>query len=108
MISRLLRIRVEVYGVKDLHIVPLSRMGQRLADVFKAGAKVVPAVAGDQNEALAWVDEVKFCKAAFPRGVGTHPGDHVEQGIHDGVAGDMDGIVMASGRVLKTVRTFMR
>lgn len=61
---------------------------------FEAGAEVLPAMAGDEDESLGGVDEVELAgEAALEGGVGVANAlNDVEQRVDDGVAGDVNGL----------------
>lgn len=93
-VYRFLHLGVQVHRVNDLHVSPVGQRAQGLADVFKALPKVFAAVSGDEDGLFLGVYELEegLHLQAFSL-VFAHLPRHVEQGINDGIARHMNGML---------------
>jgi len=90
-IDRFAHVGVEVHGVEDLYVrVFCCGVGQGMADALEASTKAFAAVTGDQDEFFAGVEEAELLvKLGLQFGLLQFL-DHFQQGVDDGVAGDLD------------------
>ena len=87
----LLHVRVQVHGVYQLDIRPLSDGGEGAADALEPVAKALASVAGDEDEAFFGVEEAELCVERRAQGcVALDAAGDVEQRVDHCVAGDVD------------------
>lgn len=75
----------------DFHIATLSNFPQRMTHGVETTGQILPAMSGDKNQAFLRIEKAESrIKLAAPCRVVTHPCRSSQEGIDNGVSGDVD------------------
>ena len=86
-------VRVQVHWIDNLYVVPLAQVRQGRADALHAVAEVFTAMACHQDELAVGLQEGKrLCHPGAQVGVFLQALDNGQQGVNDGVAGDVNAV----------------